>query len=68
MKLLFILLSLLALIFGIALLLFSLVFQDWYKENWKKLINKNPTPKLVENTIIIGSICAVFGLIILIFT
>ena len=66
MKLLFILLSLLALIFGIALLLFSLAIQDWYKENWKKFINKNPTPKLIENTIIVGSICAIFGLLILI--
>jgi len=66
MKLLFILLSLLSIIFGIVLLLFSLTFQDWYKENWKKLVNKNPSPKLIENTIIVGSICAVFGLLILI--
>ena len=51
---------------GIVLLLFSLTFQDWYKENWKKLVNKNPSPKLIENTIIVGSICAVFGLLILI--
>ena len=68
MKLLFILLSLFSIIFGVVLLLFSLAIQDWYKENWKKLVNKNPTPKLIENTIIIGSICIVFGLLILIFT
>ena len=66
MKLLLILLSLSCIIFGIVFLIFSLAFPDWYRQEWKKLINKNESQRLVENTIIVGSICIVFGLLILI--
>ena len=66
MKLLLILLSLLFIIFGIILLIFALAIPHWYKDNWKKLIHNNPSPKLLEYTIIIGSISLVFGLVLLI--
>ena len=66
MKIALIFLSILFMIFGILLLVFSLAVPNWYIKNWKKLINHNPPNKLQEYTITVGTIILIFGIILLI--
>lgn len=59
-----IILVVLLLSFGIFCLIVSLGYPDWYKNMWKKDINKSIPQDLIAKTTIIGAICTGAGFIL----
>ena len=59
-----ILLATLLLAFGIFCFIISLGYPDWYKNIWKKDINKSIPQDLITKTTIIGATCTGAGFIL----
>jgi hypothetical protein len=58
--------SVIFLIFGITLLVFSIGYSRWYKKTWHDKINMNVPKDLIHTTNIIGAISLSLGCILVI--